>query len=246
MIMKALRLLALATGLCAGGSLVANADGRPDVAYTPGPIPCAACESMYLGYDWGGVYVGGHLGMAFTGSESSILELGLVQFQHTASGIAGGVHLGWQKQWGNTIAGVEVSYTALDADITSHTRALGILVARSSDVSNLVTLTGRLGYAQDNLLAYVKAGYASADVELGLRVGDPIAAAGSSSDREQGWTAGVGLEYAIRDNIILGAEYNYVRLSVDDRVLAPTTFVAREGSIDLQSILARISFKFRP
>ena len=58
--------------------------------------------------------------------------------------------------------------------------------------------------------------------------------------------AGVGLEYAIRDNIILGAEYNYVRLSVDDRVLAPTTFVAREGSIDLQSILARISFKFRP
>src|SRR5215510_3139409 len=244
MIMKALRLLALATALCAGGSLVANADGRPDVAYTYGPIPCASCESMYLGYDWSGVYAGGHLGMAFTGSESTILGLGIIQ--HTASGVAGGVHLGWQKQWGNIIAGVEVTYTALDADITSHTSVLGVPVARSSEVSNLVTVTGRLGYAQDNLLAYVKAGYASADVELGLRVGDPIPATGSSSDREQGWTAGVGLEYAIRDNIILGVEYNYVRLSVDDRVLAPSTFVAREASIDLQSILARVSFKFRP
>jgi outer membrane immunogenic protein len=108
---------------------------------------------------------------------------------------------------------------------------------------HLLLVVGRLGYAQDNMLAYVKAGYASADVDLAFRLVGTTTA-GSSSDREQGWTAGVGLEYAIRDNIILGIEYNYVRLNVDDRVLAPSNVVTDNGGVDLQSILARVTFKF--
>jgi outer membrane immunogenic protein len=241
--MKALRLLALGTALCASGSLIAQAGGSPDVAYTYGPLGCGPCGSVYLGYDWSGFYAGAHAGMAFSRSEWSILGPG--SLQHTSSGVAGGAHLGWQKQWGNTVAGVEISYTALDADITSHTTFLGSAVARSSEVNDLLLVAGRLGYAQDNMLAYVKAGYASADVDFGVRIGG-TAAVGSSSERDQGWTAGVGLEYAIRDNIILGVEYNYVRLSADDRVLAPTDLVARDGAIDLQSVLARVSFKFGP
>ena len=55
----------------------------------------------------------------------------------------------------------------------------------------------------------------------------------------------MGLEYAIRDNIILGVEYNFVRLNVDDRVLAPSPVVcASTADIDVQTILARVSFKF--
>jgi outer membrane immunogenic protein len=238
--MNALRLLALGTAICASGGLVARADGRPEpVIYTPKPPIC--CEVAYFGYDWSGFYLGGHAGVAFTASEWSILGPGLLE--HSASGFAGGAQIGLQKQWANIVAGIEVSYTGLDGDITSHTSFLGTPVTRSSDVSNLLLVTGRLGYAQDNMLAYVKAGYATADVEFGFRL-PGTATAGSSSDREDGWTAGVGFEYAIRDNIILGIEYNYVRLKVDDRVLAPTTIVTDNGGIDLQSILARISFKF--
>lgn len=237
--MNALRLLALGTAICASGGLVARADGRPEpVVYTPQPPIC--CEVAYFGYDWSGFYLGGHAGVAFTASEWSILGPGLLE--HSVSGFAGGAQIGLQKQWANIVAGIEISYTALDADITSRTLFFGP-VTRTSDVSNLVLVTGRLGYAQDNMLAYAKAGYATADVELGFRL-PGTATAGTSSDREQGWTAGVGLEYAIRDNIILGLEYNYVRLNVDDRVLAPTTIVTDNGGIDLQSILARISFKF--
>ena len=54
----------------------------------------------------------------------------------------------------------------------------------------------------------------------------------------------MGLEYAIRDNIILGVEYNFVHLNVDDRMLAPTPVVALDGGVDVQTILARVSFKF--
>jgi outer membrane immunogenic protein len=244
--MKTLRLLALGTAICASGGFAARADGRPEpVVYTPKPPIC--CEIAYFGYDWTGFYVGAHAGMAFTNGEWSTAQERVINafdlLEHSTSGIAGGVHIGAQKQWANIIAGIEVSYTGLDGDITSHTTFLGLPVARSTDVSNLVLVTGRLGWAQDNLLAYAKAGYASGDVEFDLRL-TGTDTAGSSSGREHGWTAGVGLEYAIRDNIILGIEYNYVRLNVGDRVLAPTTIVAVDGGVDLQSILARISFKF--
>jgi outer membrane immunogenic protein len=238
--MKGLRLLALGTAIWASGGLAARADGRPEpVIYTPKPPIC--CEVAYFGYDWSGFYLGGHAGVAFTASEWSILGPGRIE--HSASGFAGGAQIGLQKQWANIVAGIEVSYTGLDGDITSRTSFLGAPVTRSSDVSNLVLVTGRLGYAQDNMLAYAKAGYATADVELGFRL-TGTATAGSSSDRDHGWTAGVGLEYAIRDNIILGLEYNYVRLNVDERLLAPANVSAFDGGIDLQSILARISFKF--
>ena len=240
----------------AGGGLVARADGRPEgVPYAYKPPFC--CEVAYLGYDWSGFYVGGHAGVAFAQSnwtipglgvavidvEGDLIDTGTILIEHTATGFAGGAHIGWQKQWGNTVAGLEVSYTALNGDVTSHVNALGVPVALSTEVSNLVLVTGRLGYAQDNMLAYLKAGYASADVDFAFRFAAP-ATGGSSSEREHGWTAGVGLEYAIRDNIILGLEYNYVRLNADERVLAPSPVASIAADIDIQTILARLSFRF--
>jgi outer membrane immunogenic protein len=248
--MKALRLLAWGLVTLAGGALVAHADGRPEpVVYTAKPPIC--CEVAYFGYDWGGFYAGGHAGVAFTQTELTIPGLGIVAIEtgadlieHTATGFAGGVHIGWQKQWANIVAGVEVSYTALDADVSSHITLFGTPISVSTQVSNLVLVAGRLGYAQDNMLAYAKAGYASADVDFTFRAATAPPVAGSSSDRDHGWTAGVGFEYAIRENLILGIEYNYVRLNVDDRVLAPTTAVADNPGVDLQSILARVTYKF--
>jgi opacity protein-like surface antigen len=250
--MNALRLLVLGVVMSVGGSFIARADGRPEpVVYTPKPPIC--CEVAYYGYDWSGFYLGGHAGGANASTEWTVPGLGFITtgsvgfvqgdfIEHSATGFAGGAQLGWQKQWGNTVAGLELAYTGLNTDVTSHTSLLGVPVARSSEVSNLLLVTGRLGYANDNLLAYAKAGYASADVEFDVRVAS-LGLAASSSDREHGWTAGVGLEYGIRDNIILGVEYNFVHLEVDARTLVPSLPINNAG-VDLQSILARVSFKF--
>jgi len=252
--MNALRLSVLGAVIYAGGGAVAHADGRPEpVVYTPKPPIC--CEVAYYGYDWSGLYLGGHVGGLNASSEWTVPGLGFITtgtvgvvqgdfIEHSATGFAGGVHLGWQRQWGNTVAGLELAYTGLNTDVTSHTSVLGVLVARSTEVSNLLLATGRLGYANDNILAYAKAGYASAEVEFDLRVGGPSGFVGSSSDREHGWTAGVGLEYAIRDNIILGVEYNFVHLEVDTRTLVPSVASIHDAGVDLQSILARVSYKF--
>jgi outer membrane immunogenic protein len=244
-VMKAMRLLAWGLVMLVGAGL-ARADGRPEpVVYTPKPPIC--CELAYLGYDWSGFYAGGHAGVAFTQTELTIPGLGFVAIEtgadlieHTATGFAGGLHIGWQKQWANIVAGVEVSYTALDGDVSSRITLSGTPISVSTEVSNLLLVVGRLGYAQDNMLAYFKAGYASADVDFTLRAATTPPFADSLSEREHGWIAGVGFEYAIRENLILGIEYNYVGLNVDDRALAAET----DAGVDLQSILARVTFKF--
>src|SRR5262245_14834699 len=130
--MKALRLPAWGVVIWAAGGLVALADGRPEpVVYTPKPPIC--CEVAYFGYDWTGFYVGAHAGMAFTNSEWTIAQENfpliaafVSQLEHSTSGIAGGVHIGAQKQWANLIAGIEASYTGLDGDITVHPSVLGL------------------------------------------------------------------------------------------------------------------------
>ena len=128
--------------------------------------------------------------------------------------MVGGVQAGWQKQWEKFVAGVEVTYTALPFDETTVSPLLPGVVTRSAEVHDLFTLTGRLGYADGRWLAYAKGGWASAQVDITLR--DTVSGAvASSGGRASGWTAGVGIDYALSHNLFLGIEYNYLYFRAD-------------------------------
>jgi opacity protein-like surface antigen len=70
----------------------------------------------------------------------------------------------------------------------------------------------------------------------------------SSSGRENGWTAGAGLEYALWQHVIIGVEYDYIAFHPGTRaqtpvgVGPPNTNVT--SGVDVQSVTARLSFKF--
>ena len=120
----------------------------------------------------------------------------------------------------------------------------------SSQMGNLLLVTGKVGYAYENYLAYFKGGYAAADVDFrsGITGG---AVTTTSSSREHGWTAGIGIDYAISPRISVGVEYDYVRLNVSDRDQIPTLAglpgsQVVNGGIDVQMVLARLNFKFGP
>jgi opacity protein-like surface antigen len=70
----------------------------------------------------------------------------------------------------------------------------------------------------------------------------------SSSGRENGWTAGAGVEYALREHIIVGLEYDYIEFSPGTRSQTPAgagpTGTNVSGGVDIQSVTARLSFKF--
>jgi outer membrane immunogenic protein len=199
-----------------------------------------------LEYDWSGVYVGGQAGAAFTEADWSYTGT-LDTIKQSQTGFAGGGFVGVQKQWHHAVIGAEVGYLWAGLDQTSAS-ALVADTSLSSSVKNLLVATGKVGYAWENALAYAKGGYATADVDFRTSVTSTGVVTTTSSGREHGWTAGLGLEYALRPNVIVGVEYDILHLSGGDRDQVPTpSGVAGTqvvgAEVDMQMVLARLSFK---
>jgi opacity protein-like surface antigen len=214
----------------------------------PGPGPYLYAGPAYPVHDWSGLYVGGQAGIAKSHIDWTFTSP-TEAFDQGATSFAGGVQAGLQKQWSSTVLGVEVSYTWADFEDTSASGA-SPGETRTSRISNLFLLTGRLGYAFENWHAYAKGGYAAGEVEF--RSNDATGALlTSSSGREHGWTAGLGIDYALTPSISVGVEYNFIHLNADPRDLIPTGAglagsQAIDGSIDIQMLAARLNFTFGP
>ena len=249
--MRALRLgaaiAAVAAGLSAGS---ARADGPPPgPAYPPGYTPA---YMPTVTYDWTGIYVGGHLGAANARREFSYdgtldpFTLLPETFEHSGTSFVGGGFVGLQKQWSSIVIGAEAGYLWMDE--LQSTGSLNVAnTTLSSSVRNLFLVTGKFGFANDNMLAYFKGGWASSEVGYRSSVTNTGALLTSSGGRESGWTAGVGLEYALWEHVIFGVEYDYVGFNPGTRAQTPAgvgplgTNVA--SSLDIQSVTARLSFK---
>jgi outer membrane immunogenic protein len=209
-------------------------------------------SSPGIAVDWSGPYLGLHAGYGWTRQDAGLGQ------DIDANGWLMGGHLGLQRQFDRWVVGIEASYTGSDMDgaTTIGSGALAVNIATS--VSDLLMITGRLGYAWRDRLFYVKGGYASAEVDFAITTpGGNF----SSSSRFDGWTAGFGVERMITRNVSFGLEYNYIDLggknlsfsggggpvalaAVVDPYCPPPTPVS--GHLDpdgIHTIMARLSFK---
>jgi outer membrane immunogenic protein len=119
----------------------------------------------------------------------------------------------------------------------------------TTKLRDLETLTGRFGYAFNNVLVYGKAGGATGLVNVSALSGVPVPGVTfSQSQRLWGTTVGAGLEYGLTANWILGVEYDYTRLWAGQ-----FTGTASQGSVvsfgtaapfTVQSVVGRVSYKF--
>jgi outer membrane immunogenic protein len=247
--MRALRLGAaiagVTAGLCAG---TARADAPPPSSYPAGYTPVYAPT---VTYDWTGIYAGGNAGGAVARTEwtyDGFLDpfFGTPEsVEHSRTGFVGGGFAGLQKQWSWIVVGAEAGYLWMDLTKTSvSANAPGNSL--TSNVSNLMLVTGKFGWAYENMLASFKGGWAMADVDFRTNTTSTGALLTSSSGRQHGWTVGASLEYAVWDHVILGVEYDYVQLNAGRTQLpvvpGPATHV--DSGIDIQSLTARLSFKF--
>jgi len=162
--------------------------------------------SGFFVFDWSGYYMGAHLGGATAEAESTeVLFPNSPEFFQAATygnsenSVTGGVQGGWQRQFGKLVAGVEVGFNMLRFDTTKtsplllNIEALLPDLSRSVEVRDIFLLTGRIGYADGRWLAYAKGGLANAEVDVDYRQFS-TGAITSSSGRETGWTAGVGID----------------------------------------------------
>ena len=227
--------------LLLASTLPAAADGpAPADPYRYSPPPVAG------EYNWSGIYLGGHVGGG-TAAWDWQINNPLERVVHHGESAEVGAQLGVQKQWRSLLIGAEASYTWGDLGASTNSAALPG-VTRSSELNNLLILAGRFGVTWENYLAYAKVGYASA--EIALRTSATSGLLASSSAWEPGWVAGLGIEYALRPDITIGVEYDYIHLDagVGSQIATPIGIVGGRvsGGVEVQSVLARLNFKFVP
>jgi outer membrane immunogenic protein len=252
---RALALAILAMWGLGTQAVPARADGAavPPDDYSP------YAPSGFFVFDWSGFYAGGSLGAAFTNAESteiifpdSLEFFQSLNYDQSETSVTGGVHAGWQRQWGKLVAGAEIGFSLLQFDTTKESPLLSEFVGivnlqRSVELRDIFTLTGRLGYAEERWLAYAKGGLATAEVDVSYRE-TITGATTSSSGREVGWTAGLGIDYALTQNWVLGIEYNYLHFRTDIQpppIAFPPTQTG-DVDVDTQTLVVRLNYRFGP
>ena len=171
------------------------------------PFKARAARAVY---DWTGFYVGGHWGYGggSFGPGTNSLPLQGVFFPHGPTGLISGYQVGYNREFANhMVLGLEA-----DASFTSPADQAALAQAPApfnATLDYVGTLRGRVGYAYGRWMPFVTGGFAWGHTHVGINDGS-----GAIIGRYQpGWTAGVGLEFAVSGNWTAKLEYDYVDLA---------------------------------
>lgn len=202
-------------------STAASAADLPARTYTKAPamIPPPV-------YDWTGFYIGGHIGGGWGDNSVTELAPGVGAFptgtafnRVNLSGFLGGVQGGYNYQFSNIVLGVEGEYTWEDLSGTATTVStvpglVGFSSTTTSKATDLALVTGRLGYAANNWLFYVKGGGAwgqgHSDGSAFRANGTLFETTSSGTVDRTGWVVGLGVEWGFAPNWSVKLEYNHV------------------------------------
>ena len=231
-----------------------------DMRARPAPVYKAA-PAMVAAYDWSGFYIGAHVGygwgdkdFSLTAPDEAAFAGDVLRQNHSTDGFLGGGQVGVNWQTGPWVFGVEgqMSWTGMDGSSTGPAFTGGTnTLTVGTDIDWLATLTGRVGYAWNNWLWYVKGGIAWADEEY-TRTGTVFGTAVTSAavgDTRTGWTIGAGAEFGWTPNWSVKFEYNYLDFgserftSLNTSGGGPTLLI--DSDVDQQIHLVKMGINYR-
>jgi len=187
-------------------------------------------------YNWTGFYAGVNIGAGLLDDRVSQIGVpptalpGSITTVLTGSitvaplGIVGGAQVGVNYEFAPWVIGAEASW-----DATTLTSSPGVPSLTSSTSSTDVTttsgtferftsaplwyaaITGRVGYAANDLLFYAKGGGAVLHVGYtqDVLVLGAVSTTQSIGDNRSGFTVGIGLEYGMTENLTAKFEYDF-------------------------------------
>lgn len=209
----------------------------PGPVRTPGPMAAKAPVDKAGAHDWTGFHVGADVGAAF-GFTTWKLPDSTAVAPHFA-GVLGGGDVGYDRQIGRWVLGVEASAGWTNAH--GATGCSGMYYTCQVSFSSLSTVTARIGYALDRLLPYLKVGAVIAQEHTGISCNTgsqpaPLAVPAMSgcpgetdSRTEVGWTAGAGYEFALTQHVSAKAEVLYFDLGSDSHTLGVPVGLQKSG-----------------
>lgn len=183
----------------------AFAGGLNEVVAEPMIAPVEAPMQTSIDGDWAGAYVGAQLGYGDLDSNGAGLD---------GNGAIGGVHAGYRADFGKFVAGAELDYDVADIE----------LGATGDTLDNVARVKLMGGLDLGRSLIYATAGAAYADATIG-----------GADLSDNGYFAGVGMDYAVSDRFTVGGEY--LMHKFDD-------FDGSGVDLDADTLKAKVSFTF--
>lgn len=172
----------------------------------------AAEPAQTTTYDWSGIYIGA-VGSYGFGEDDWSLD---GQFDLDGAAFGGGV-IGYNHQWESFVLGAELVAQFGDMQETDYP---------DYTYEALIDVKARAGFAMDRALFYVAGGYSYARFD---EQGDDFDL--------HGYNVGGGIDFAITENVVIGAEYTFRGLNGDS---------ASGQDVDgkVSTVSAKLTYKF--
>jgi outer membrane immunogenic protein len=211
-----------AIAVCAQAARAADLPIMP----TKAPPPVAL-------FDWTGFYIGANVGYGWADAD---LTVGGVTATDKLKGIVGGGQLGYNRQMGNWIFGIEIDGQGTDEHSTTTIPGASL----TNSLPWFMTFRGRVGYAiAPTWMIYATGGAAVVDFKSQLVVGG-LGTATTETTRA-GWTAGAGIEAAINRDWSWKVEY----LHIDTGTFNTTLFGVVPTSLRVTDDITRVGINYR-
>jgi outer membrane immunogenic protein len=234
--------VAIAT-LFSGSAMAADMRARP-IYKAPPPLP----PPVY--FSWTGCYVGGHVGGLWATKDWTNVTPGSQNFgqsagSHDLDSWLGGVQAGCDYQFaGGFVIGIQGDYAWTDAE-GSNAVLFDPSTTIRSQIDSLTSITGRIGYAWDRFLGYVKGGGAWERDKFELLTTATRLPLGSVSNTRSGWTVGIGGEYAFTNFLSAFIEYNYYDFGSKNHIfVVPGEPVVADIKETKSVVRAGLNFRF--
>ena len=244
--MKKFLLGAIATVTLAAPALAADLPVR---SYTKAPVPVV--EPIY---NWGGFYVGVNGGWG--NSHKCVDDAGFVQAPlavpvrdncgDASGGLVGG-QIGYNWQAGAWVFGLEAQGDWANFSGSAPSLLLPGISARAR-IDGIGLFTGRIGYAWNNVLLYVKGGAAVTSDRYNAYFTATGVDVATASETRWGGVVGAGAEFGITPNWSIAVEYNHLFLGQRNiafaaPIIAPIQPLERISQ-DADLVTVRVNYRF--
>ncbi|MBZ9794075.1 outer membrane protein [Mesorhizobium sp. ES1-4] len=189
------------------------------------------------GFDWTGYYAGLQAGYGWGRSDISGIDGGPFSVSpDTGGGFIGG-HIAGLWQFDEAVIGAEADLNYSSIDGTAELGGPGNVLG--TDIKWFGSVNAKAGYAIDRVLVYGIGGIAFAGVETSQNARTAF----SDTSTTVGWTLGAGVDYALTDKFVVGAQYRYYDFS-SEHYDGSNGFVARDQDVKLNTVGINLSYKF--
>lgn len=232
----------------AAASIVVAASSAALAADLPAKAPVYKAP-VAVAYDWSGFYAGGEVGGQWSSIGLSDFNGGPapLTYRPNHSSFALGAFIGYQKQFSQWVLGIEGGYVAGFGDKSlGATPSFSIFFPGGTGTGDagfrgVWTIGPRVGIAMGQWMPYLTGGYANGRFKFSERT-LPAGAPVDASANANGGYIGIGVDYALNHNWILGAEYRHYAFRNKTVAAAGGENITFDPKVD--TLVARLSYKW--